>query len=64
MLTIPSSETSANQAPRKKQDKRAAQQLLREWLEDESGYDEATWPELKRALNDNRGDARRSLFRD
>ena len=25
--------------------------LLRTWLEDESGYDEETWPELKKALD-------------
>jgi hypothetical protein len=25
----------------------AARQLLREWLADESGYDEETWPVLK-----------------
>lgn len=24
--------------------------LLDQWLRDESGYDEATWPELKKAL--------------
>ena len=25
--------------------------LLDEWLQDESGYDEETWPELKKALD-------------
>jgi hypothetical protein len=25
--------------------------LFKSWLEDESGYDEETWPKLKRALN-------------
>jgi hypothetical protein len=25
--------------------------LLKTWLEDESGYDEETWPELKKALD-------------
>jgi hypothetical protein len=25
--------------------------LVRSWLVDESGYDEETWPQLKRALN-------------
>jgi hypothetical protein len=25
--------------------------MLDEWMNDESGYDEATWPELKEALN-------------
>ena len=28
--------------------------LLDRWLEDESGYDEATWPELKEALDRDR----------
>jgi hypothetical protein len=25
--------------------------MLDEWMNDESGYDEAAWPELKEALN-------------
>ncbi len=33
---------------------RAAIRLLDEWLADESGYDEATWPQLKAALQANR----------
>lgn len=28
--------------------------LLREWLADESGYDERTWPILKKAIEENR----------
>ncbi|MGH2408834.1 MAG: hypothetical protein ACRDGS_00555 [Chloroflexota bacterium] len=28
----------------------AMRPLLQEWLEDESGYDECVWPELKRPL--------------
>ena len=28
--------------------------LLDEWLQDESGYDEETWPELKEALDRDR----------
>jgi hypothetical protein len=28
--------------------------LLDEWLKDESGYDEETWPELKEALDRDR----------
>ncbi len=28
--------------------------LLDEWLHDESGYDEETWPELKEALDRDR----------
>jgi hypothetical protein len=41
----------------------AAQQLLRAWLADESGYDEETWPRLKQALEANRA-GNRKLFRD
>ena len=28
--------------------------MLREWMADESGYDERTWPTLKVALDSNR----------
>lgn len=40
--------------------------LLDRWMADESGYDEETWPELKRALDRNRGESgdRRRLFVD
>lgn len=37
--------------------------LMDEWLKDESGYDEATWPELKKSLEKNRLSDRR-LFSD
>lgn len=30
---------------------KAVVQLFRGWLTDESGYDEETWPKLKKALN-------------
>jgi hypothetical protein len=42
----------------------AARQLLQEWLADESGYDEETWPLLKSALEANRTAPSRKLFRD
>jgi hypothetical protein len=36
-----------------------------EWLEDESGYDEQVWPELKKSLNrERRRVGARRLFRD
>lgn len=38
---------------------RAVFRLLNEWLADESGYDEETWPELKAALQANRSSGRR-----
>jgi len=31
--------------------------ILDEWLADESGYDEETWPELKAALEQNRAES-------
>jgi len=37
--------------------------MLDEWMADESGYDEAVWPELKANLERNRQGSRR-LFRD
>lgn len=27
--------------------------LFQDWLQDSSGYDEQTWPQLKQALNEN-----------
>lgn len=48
---------------RRRQPNRAALRLLEEWLNDESGYDEQTWPELKQALEENRSSGRR-LFCD
>jgi hypothetical protein len=33
--------------------------LLDEWLRDESGYDEETWPELKAAIERDRPSIRR-----
>ncbi len=43
--TSRSSDPSRPQAQNKPE---AALKLLEEWLQDESGYDEETWPELKR----------------
>jgi hypothetical protein len=40
----------------------AAQHLLESWMADTSGYDEATWPELREALEENRGASARRLF--
>jgi hypothetical protein len=33
--------------------------MLQEWLDDDSGYDEQVWPELKAALERNRTGSRR-----
>jgi len=32
----------------------AAIRLLEEWMADESGYDEETWPKVKKAVEENR----------
>lgn len=32
----------------------AARRLLREWLSDTSGYDEAAWPQAKKVIEENR----------
>jgi len=37
--------------------------LLDKWLEDESGYDEETWPQLKEALDRDRLSSRK-LFNE
>jgi hypothetical protein len=38
-------------------------ELLRSWLQDQSGYDEETWPKLKKALQQERRKRRaRELF--
>jgi len=37
----------------------SAIRLLDEWMADESGYDEETWPELKAALDRDRLSSRR-----
>jgi hypothetical protein len=42
---------------REKHPNLAAIRLLDEWMADDSGYDEETWPELKEALDRNRREA-------
>ena len=42
----------------------AARHLLQTWLADDSGYEEATWPQLKVRLEANRTDTPRKLFHD
>jgi hypothetical protein len=54
MTTTPIQPTSDRQSllkPMTPEQKERAIALLNEWMEDESGYDEAAWPELKEALN-------------
>ena len=33
---------------------RRLKKLIQSWLDDESGYDEETWPQLEKALKENR----------
>jgi len=54
MTTTPIKPTSDRQSllkPMTPEQRERAIALLNEWMEDESGYDEAAWPELKKALN-------------
>ncbi len=39
----------------------SAIRLLEEWLADESEYDEETWPEIKKALDEHRLSSRQLL---
>jgi len=48
------SRSSGPSRPRDQNKPEAALKLLEEWLQDESGYDEETWPELKEALERDR----------
>jgi hypothetical protein len=52
-------EESESSRPRRRTRPEAVIALLDEWLKDESGYDEATWPELKQALDHDRVSERR-----
>lgn len=36
-----------------RQKNEAARHLLREWLTDDSGYDEEVWPQVKQIIEDN-----------
>ncbi len=42
---------------------RRLKKLIQSWLDDESGYDEETWPWLKKVLEEDRLSSRR-LFRE
>jgi len=53
--TEPSREALATQRVKNE----AAIQLIAEWLADESGYDEKTWPIVKKAIEENRLSYRR-----
>lgn len=39
----------------------AARQLLREWREDISGYDEEAWPRVKKIIEENRLSVRKKF---
>ena len=36
------------------EDRKRALELIRQWREDDSGYDEEMWPKLKAAMNETR----------
>jgi hypothetical protein len=55
---MPTGETAPPTRPNE-----AAIALLRKWMADESGYDEETWPELKKAIEETRLSSR-PRFRD
>ncbi len=56
-----SARSSEPSRPLKKMKSEAVLALLDGWLNDESGYDEETWPELKVALDRDRL-SKRKLF--
>jgi len=45
LISIPSLRLGNNEA---------ARELLRQWMEDESGYDEKVWPLVKEMIEENR----------
>jgi hypothetical protein len=51
-------ETRESQAEQEAQNA-AVIRLLEEWMADESGYDEAVWPVVKAAIEDNRLSSRK-----
>ena len=57
------SRASETSLPRNQGTPEAVLKLLDEWLQDESGYDEETWPELKKALDRDRLSDRK-LFKE
>lgn len=52
--TLAPSEMNAADRAAQRQKNEAARQILREWLADESGYDEDVWPQVKQIIEDNR----------
>ncbi len=48
-----------NDRASRRQKNEAARQLLKQWLEDTSGYDEQAWPQAKRVIEENRLSVRR-----
>lgn len=63
-MGVPNPEQVGPDAQPLKRDYSELLRMLDEWLADESGYDEETWPALKKALDANRGPGERKLFRD
>ena len=51
---LASDEASPKDKSARVQQNEAARKLLREWLSDTSGYDEAAWPQAKKVIEENR----------
>ena len=54
-----SAESSSDALATQRAKNEAAIRLLREWMADESGYDEETWPKVKKVIEENRLSCRR-----
>jgi hypothetical protein len=53
-LTPPPAESSNASRTVQRAKNEAAIRLLQKWISDESGYDEAVWPRVKEAIEENR----------
>jgi hypothetical protein len=61
--TIDLGQTTEEEIAAQRKKNEAARELLRQWMADESGYDEATWPILRAAIEEDRLSPRKR-FRD
>ena len=65
--SLPASQSALSESPESAEDALAARRekneaairLLRKWMDDESGYDEKTWPIVKKSIEENRISHRR-----
>lgn len=59
---IPIEESSTGALATQRAKNEAAIRLLKEWMADESGYDEKTWPVVKQAIEESHLSARRRFI--